>query len=129
MMKWLSCCAALALALWGATGCSEDPNAPPVGPDITGEWSGVYQDPGGPAIPISATIQQNGSSIFVETSMPEIGRLLTGTMNEKGHAFLEDSFNGDTWSTVAGTVTPNSVDFIDYAYGPGTALRHITLHR
>lgn len=128
-MKWLSCSAALLLMLWGATGCSEDPNAPPVGPDINGTWSGTYHDPGGPEIPVSATIVQNGSSLFVETSMPTYGRLLTGSMNADGHAFLEDAYDGETWSTIGGTVTSTHVDFIDYAYGPGTALRHINLNR
>ena len=54
---------AMALLGLGGAGCSDDPNAPPVGPDIRGEWSGTYHDPGGPVIPLSAVVGQSAQRV------------------------------------------------------------------
>ncbi|MBP7276532.1 MAG: hypothetical protein KBA51_10065 [Kiritimatiellae bacterium] len=119
---------AAALLGLGLAGCSDDPNAPPIGPDISGEWSGTYQDPGGPVIPLSATIVQNGSDVFIMTSMSDVGRLMTGSMNADGYIFLQDANDGETWSA-AHTPTSNRLELIDYAFGAGSALRRITLQK
>jgi hypothetical protein len=114
-----------------AAGCDDERNSAnqaPIGPDVRGEWSGFYQFPGGPRVPVSATVDQNGSDLFVMTTLPDMGRLLTGTMNEWGWLFLTDANDGDTW-TASEPVTPNSMYLIDYAFGPGTALRRMTLTR
>ena len=119
---------AMALLGLGGAGCSDEPNAPPVGPDLRGEWSGTYHDPGGPVIPLSAVVGQNGSDVFIMTSMPDVGHLLTGFMDADGYIILQDANDGETW-TAARPPTANRVELIDYANGAGSALRHITLQR
>jgi len=117
-----------ALAFW--IGCENDSaNESAVGPDISGEWSGRYYLQGsGSETPLTANITQNGTTVFIETSLPGPGRLLTGGFERSGYLLATDALNGETW-TLGGTPRANRLVLIDYAFGPGSALQVIELSR
>jgi hypothetical protein len=117
----------LVMALLVLCSCDEEgQNSSPVGPDISGDWSGNYHIGGGPSTPISASITQNGDATVVETSLSGEGHLLTGTMDGEGNMYMTDAFDGETW-TSAGPATASRVVLIDFLAGGGTALKTIEL--
>lgn len=118
----------VALVLAGGCGEGESANETPVGPDVSGEWSGTYHIGSGPATPMEASVSQNGRAFFMETTLPDSGRLITGEINGGGGIIGTDAFDGETW-TAGEPATPNRLVLIDFASGPGSALRTIDLSR
>ncbi len=111
-----------------ASGCEDHNDDPDSVPDISGDWSGYYQFPGESRVPLSATVGVNGNDLFVMTTLSGTGHMLTGVIDDDGWVFLTDAYDGDTW-TVETPVTSHSIYLIDYAYGPGSAYRRLTLTR
>ncbi len=111
-------------------GCEDEEgaNESPTGPDISGDWSGNYISGAGEVTPISASISQNGSATYIETSLATEGHLLVGSVGGSGNVVMTDSFSGETW-TAGQPVTSSHVQLIDYAFGPGSGLRYIDLTR
>jgi hypothetical protein len=118
----------LACVMLAASGCEDNNEGSSSVPDISGDWSGFYQFPGGTQVPLSATVGVNGNDLFVMTTLSGTAHLLTGTINEHGRVFLTDAYDGDTWS-VEVPVTSHAIYLIDYAFGPATSLRRMTLTR
>ena len=96
--------------------------------NVAGEWSGYYQFPGQGRVPLSASVGVNGHTLFVRTSLAGTCHLLTGRISDSGYVFLTDAYDADTW-TVAEPVTEHTMYLIDYAFGAGSSLRHLTLTR
>ncbi|MBN1270614.1 MAG: hypothetical protein JXB04_13575 [Kiritimatiellae bacterium] len=111
-------------------GCEDEEgaNEAPAGPDVSGDWSGRYISGAGEVTPISASISQNGTAVYIETTLETEGRLLVGRLSEGGGFLVTDSYSGETWTTGA-PVTSSHVQLIDYAFGAGGSLRYIDLTR
>jgi hypothetical protein len=134
MKRWsgvvrCACWCAAAL-LWA--GCDgDDSNRSSVGPDISGGWSGrYYYTDGSVDQSVKASVVVNGGSVFMETNLPDTGRLLTGSMGSDGHLFMTDAHDGETWTTIHGPVSSGHIELLDFAHGAGSStLRVIELNR
>jgi hypothetical protein len=111
----------LALQCAGA-GCngSGGDDAPPIGPDIRGAWSGRYfaRNANRPETALTATIRQDGEAVMIHTSLVGIGANLTGTIQPNGDISLIDAFDGEIWTTHYRPATTNSIQIADFLRTP-----------
>jgi len=104
--------ALLLAAMFFMTGCEDDSGPAPVGADIGGNWSGYYTRPGR-RIDLTATIDQHGSNIVIQTSLPTEGHLLSGIIREDAFVSVKDQYTGEIW-TSWGEVTSEHLMIRDY---------------
>lgn len=103
-----------------------DPNAPAAtaasaGVSIAGRWKGTFFDPvANTTQGIRANISQDGDQVTIDTTLPDIGSYLTGTIRPNGHIRLTDAWDGETWTTHAGPATPSHMIIQDYVRDPTT---------
>lgn len=109
-------------------GCESDSNEDAVYLDISGSWSGSYNSGDGVQNSCSASISQNGRSVFIETSLSGRAHFLSGEINGDGDMYLTDHYDSEMW-TVQGAVTSSRIDLIDFVEVGGSALRHLVLTR
>ena len=98
----------------GGGGGSSDP---PVGPDLRGEWVGVFLG-NGPRQALTATILQDGDAIMIRTSLTGIGANLSGTSSTDGSLSLTDAFDGEIWSTFSSKASATRVQIQDFLRSP-----------
>jgi hypothetical protein len=103
-----------------------DPNAPaapaaPTGVSIAGRWKGTFFDPvANTTQGIRASISQDGDQVTIDTTLPDVGSFLTGTIRPNGHIRLTDAWDGETWTTHAGPATSSHIIIQDYVRDPTT---------
>lgn len=124
-MKYLARMAAVLVSgcCFLASGCDsgDSANAAPSGPDISGEWSGRYYiTDGRVSIPLKASIIVNRSDFFIETTLPDVGKVLTGRYRN-GAIFATDPYDGEAWTTHQGPATKNHVKLMDFLT-PGSSI-------
>jgi hypothetical protein len=135
-----TCCTtvwmALAVGVALAAGCGGGGGggAPPVGPDLRGQWAGVITQPGSPATSLTATIGQDGNAVTIHTSLQGIGAAFTGASTDDGCLSLTDGFDGETWTTFRRKTTPTRIQISDFTRAPvlgepQPALRTIDMQR
>ncbi len=95
-----------------------DPIAPPVGPNMNGDWSGFLQlkQRGSEGYQgIVASIVHQGNSIRVSTSSTlDYGRYFNGTISSSGYILMYDSITGEDWTTHKGNASSRQMDMYDY---------------
>lgn len=122
-------------ALCGAilfTGCDggDSANGGTVGPDLNGDWSGrYYLTDGSVDVGLKASIIVNTRDFFLETSLPDAGHILTGTLHGDGNIFATDAFDAEAWTTHEGPASASYVKLMDFLYPGSATFRVIELRR
>lgn len=96
-----------------------DPNIPDVGPSISGKnWAGTLniQDKDEPGTEgVTAVISQFSDAITITTSSTLAhGQYFTGYINSNGFLKVIDNATNQTWTTINGNATTNSIQLYDY---------------
>lgn len=110
------------LAVAGLSSCNDSggDSTPPVGPDIRGEWVGVYyRETGGARVDIHATIDQEGDAVVIVTDKPSPpAQRFTGTISNDGDLYLTDASDGETWTSHGRPVTHDYIRIVDFLWIP-----------
>lgn len=109
------CVIALMSGCDGGGGGSSSPA--PVG--IEGSWSGSYEnEETGDTASISATVDQDGSSVIIKTSKGgPPGQSFSGSMDGNGNLTMTDAADGEVWTSYY-PATANRILITDYVYHP-----------
>ena len=124
------------LCLAGCNGGGGGGGEPPIGPNLNGNWVGIYhrirtsdtrkQD-------VTAKIKHDGSAVMIKTSLVGIGASLTGTIEPNGEMKMIDPFDGELWTTYFRAATTDRVEICDFLYdedlGSDSPLQIIDLRR
>lgn len=94
-------------------------DAEPVGADISGSWSGSYEnEETGASTSISADVVQDGSGVTMTTSKGgPPGQSFSGSIDADGNMSLVDAGDGELWTSYT-PVTANRILITDYVYQP-----------
>ncbi|MDF3128004.1 hypothetical protein P0Y35_02225 [Kiritimatiellaeota bacterium B1221] len=91
-------------------------------PQVKGAWTGHYVVYGGSGAfdgqPVTAKIKQGGDAVVINTNLPTIGRMLTGTINSHGEMTLTDAYDGEVWTTLYGSATSDLIRIADFLVAP-----------
>lgn len=101
------------------TGCSDGGSGEYTGPSLSGsDWSGGYAVTEGPGFSrsITATVEQDGSSVIITTSRPAgtPAHRFTGSISSDGNMVMTDQYDGETWTTLRGPASPSLIKILDY---------------
>ncbi len=129
----------LSAVCFGFAACNDsggDSGPAPVGPDISGQWEGVYyRENSSKRVAIHAEIQQEGDAVVIntdKTSPP--AQHFTGRISNDGDMVLTDASDGETWTTHRGAATTEHVQIMDFLWTPEAGeptppMQIVDLHR
>ena len=107
----------LALIMALLAGCGgDDGDDGPTYLKLAGSWSGRYVSPDVNR-DLEATITQERDALTIETSLQNIGRSFTGTIDTNNQITVTDAYDGETWTSY-GPVTSSSFLIRDLLFDP-----------
>ena len=87
---------------------------------LGGAWAGryylLYNEEDDEPIPLTATIRQDGNSLYITTTKEGVGHSFTGTVNSEGHLRVTDALDGELWTTHFGPARSDFIRLADYLY-------------
>ena len=94
---------------------ADNPSAPHVCADLSGQWQGMIDLTGVPSQSVTATITQDGGKIEIQTSSPfSYGQVFIGDIGPDCNILNYEQKTGQDWSTHEGPANANSINLYDF---------------